>query len=434
MCEALTSTKHQLALHLRTPLAKTTPAIESARTGRTTFPTHSICNSIPCLAAIPSPPGSLHCVKRNKSASISKPAKNRLITSHQHPGPTEEEIGGILAYLKDGAPLATPPRFITISNSLSSSPVCEKKSNDTQTTDITHNINSNQPAVVNLSIDDKLAEEVKEFVTSCGCPSLQQGISNSDDLEEWLYLELFDNVNTEEIFGNDVNPERLISDCLDTKQSLNELNCSSGLDHVYKNANFNSHGHRNTSEENTSIFPDNVLLEPVEDWNQWNEPSYVERMISLCNSLNYCRRNTLVDYESNNGGKVKVDFGTETKVRGLNGDNTLKAKKVQVKRLRPAGRVHKRMKNTAKGEKIMSVVADHRRSYACRFAAVQKTPTTGKYSYWKVHRDAATPRSHLKKCCRSLRIRSSEMLQLIVSISFDCLVTERQLNKYHIKI
>ena len=423
-----------MTLHLCTPHTKITAARDEA----TACPTYSICNSIPFSAATASSPCSLACTNEKESVGVGEPAEKRLLISDQRSGPTEEEIGGILAYLKDGAPLATPPRSTTFSDPVNCSPVCERKATDTQTTDITHNINSDQPAVANLSIDDKLAEEVKEFVISCGHPSLEQGVSYSHDLEEWLYLELFDDVNTEESFGNDVTSELtsvLISDCQDTKLSFNELNCSSALGHVCKNADVSS---QTTSKGNAlDSFPDNELLKPAEDWNQWNEPSYVERMISLCNSLNYSRRINVIDSEGNNGGKIKVGFGTDHEVCSLSRGNT--SKKIQVKRLTPAGRVHKNnkgMKSGAKGKKIMSVVADHRRSYARRFAAVQKTPSAGKYSYWntwKMHRDAGTPQSHLKKCCKSPRIRSSEMLQLIVSISFDCLVTERQLKKYHIK-
>ena len=444
--EALSSTRPLWPPHQCNPQYITKTSTASARNGTSSCPTTTGSESVHNSAAACT--SSSHWpLATTKQTESDRPAKILLNIipelqpkALKRPGPTDEEIGGILAYLKDGAPLASTPQSTTSSSSVNSS------ANGTKTTVTTSAMKDSDIAVGN-DIDNKLAEEVKEFVISCSHPSLEQGVnySHAHDLEEWLCLELIDGVDTDAVVGNNAAHHLysgLISDCQDTRQSLNELNCPSVLDHARQNTTSTCHGHKftTTSKERLGSFVNDDLLEPVEDWNQWNEPAYVERMINLCNTLNCSRSSNLMENEHTRGGKVRADCGS---ARSLIRHNISKLKsKAQVKRLTSVGngtlKTSRRVKSGTKEDKM---VADRRGTYARRLAAIQKirptsprSKTTGKCNHLStcnIHSSAATPQSRLKQCFKYPKLRSSE--ELIVSISFDRLVTERQFKKYHFK-
>lgn len=116
------------------------------------------------------------------------------------------------------------------------------------------------------------------------------------DLEKWLDLELVDDVITD---GNE-NAEfgsRLIADGLGMKQSLTKANWST---HAYENEHCKSctRKHVDTKSPQTECFTGCITddwLEPASDWNQWNEPAYVERMINLSSSLQSYSLNKTTD-------------------------------------------------------------------------------------------------------------------------------------------
>lgn len=193
--------------------------------------------------------------------------------------PPKEEIAGILAYLKDGAPQAgRSAGLTTVTDSVSSSHKAPsaKATNDMNTTSL------------RLPITDKPAQ-VK--LTQCHGDSSPQ-----HDLGEWLNLELVDDVNTEGN-GNAELGSPLTADCLGMKKSLTEVTWST---HPYENENFTekpciSCAHQQShadiklrQKECLTDYIANDWLEPAKDWNQWNEPAYVERMINLSSSLHSC--------------------------------------------------------------------------------------------------------------------------------------------------
>ena len=178
--------------------------------------------------------------------------------------PPKEEIVGILAYLKDGAPQAARSAGLTTAtDSVSSSQNISsaKAGNDTNTTSL------------RLPITDKPPQALTH-----GDSSPQQ------DLGEWLNLELVNDVDTDSAELH----SPLTADCLGMKQSLNwsthayeneEKPCKS---RAYKQCHIDIKLQQ--KECLTSHIGDD-WLEPANDWNQWNEPAYVERMINLSSSL-----------------------------------------------------------------------------------------------------------------------------------------------------
>ena len=110
------------------------------------------------------------------------------------------------------------------------------------------------------------------------------------DLGKWLNLELVDDVNTD---GN----ENAEFDCLGMKQSLTEINWST---HAYENELCKSRTRKHVDTKSpqkeclTGCITDD-WLEPASDWNQWNEPAYVERMINLSSSLQSYNLNKITE-------------------------------------------------------------------------------------------------------------------------------------------
>ena len=114
----------------------------------------------------------------------------------------------------------------------------------------------------------------------------QAKITHSDssvqhDCGKWLNLELVDEMGTG---GNEELSSPLIVDSLGLKQSLTEVNWSI---HGYENK---SHVHKHVETKSPpkkcrTGFTIDDWLEPANDWNQWKQPAYVERMINLSSSL-----------------------------------------------------------------------------------------------------------------------------------------------------
>ena len=356
--------------------------------------------------------------KRLQSKQMSKPST-----------PTNEEIREILAYLKEGTPLESTPQSPVSSYSINNANAQRRQTiadvNVAQTSDdLVDDIN-----LPNIQDDDKLAEEVKEFVISYGCPSLQQQFSSCQhDLEDWLYLELVDDIDNN-MFANVTTPELssiLTSDCL---QSLNEVNHASLVDHDPKT----SYEHKNISSGyKEPCMGDSLLLEPVDDWNNWNEPIYIEKMIHLCNSLN--SNNTDYLNEHDNSTSWKVTANCSNSMQGSTGGKTSKVTNKVIPQNNHTPKTRRRVRNNEKLKKLVTTVNDHHKSYVHKLAAVKKSSIMDNCRHpGAVRKNPITPlrKPGLKKYTKS---SDSETLQLIVSIPFDCLVTERQFKKYHFKL
>lgn len=109
----------------------------------------------------------------------------------------------------------------------------------------------------------------------------QSDSSVQHDCGKWLNLELVDEIGTS---GNEELISPLIVDSLGLKRSLTEVNWSI---HAYENK---SHAHKHVDTKSSpkkylAGFTIGDWLEPANDWNQWKQPAYVERMISLSSSL-----------------------------------------------------------------------------------------------------------------------------------------------------
>ena len=108
---------------------------------------------------------------------------------------------------------------------------------------------------------------------------------------KWLNLELVDDVKTDGNENAELDSQLLIADYLGMKQSLTEVNWS-------------THAESRTCEHVDTNSPQkecltgcitNDWLEPASDWNQWNEPAYVERIINLSSSLQSYSLNKITD-------------------------------------------------------------------------------------------------------------------------------------------
>ena len=259
--------------------------VESARMKASSCPTPF--ESVHHTAATPLPGESTkfsHTYKCSVDSTVRKEmAADNEITEKlesEHPVPTKEDIGEILSFLQDGAPPGT-------SDSVYDSQRVAQRKTDKVTKNAICDINL--PVDLDVQIDDRLAEEVKEFVMSCGYSSLQHGIRSSQHdqvLEEWLSLELIDDIDTDLKVGDENATEHypLLAhpDCLSMKQSLNEVNNPLCLDHTVNSDVFTCTAHKTTTSTGRKnyCFTDDELLEPADDWNQWNEPAYVERIIN----------------------------------------------------------------------------------------------------------------------------------------------------------
>ena len=249
-------------------------------------------------------------------------------------------------------------------------------------------------------VPDKLAQ-----AKICGDSSLQH------DLGEWLNLELVDDVGTD---GNE-NAELdslLVTDCLGMKQSHNEVNWS---DPTYKNAVFTknlcTHKCANTRRKEcfTGCTTDDDWLEPADDWNQWTEPGYVERMINLSSSL---QSHTISNLNE------ATEMITTEKYNSFCRSKTCKC----LGKSNGASKISKRVKKCNRKR----LISDHRKIYVRKFAAaaVQKSQSN-------VLMDNCCTR-HTDEAAFGCLEKSDKCLksfQLLVSISFDRLVTVRHLKK-----
>ena len=424
MYEALSSSRQQWSISPSKPQTKFTNAKVSTSLQLTSSPSDSVNFTV----GVSSPQHVLAINDKQKPTGVDKPTENLLVSEKKskHSVSMKEEIRGIVAYLKHGAPLDSVDLSFTSSDTQKHSQAGKGKVSTKATNNSIHDMTLLDLDVQN---DDKLAEEVKEFVISCDCPTFKQDLSSfQDDLEDWLDLELVDDIDTDVMFDNDPMPELssvLISDCLGMNHSLNEVNYSSVLDNVPKHVDSTCSGRQISVKSKESCYA-NEVLEPVDDWNQWNEPTYVERMINLCNFLNRNKKSDVMEHGNNTHSKVKANCSTGKVI-----------KKTQVKtidRNNHTSKIKRRTDNSDKVKKSVTLIGDHRKTYAHKFAAVKKVPQssiTNKYCAPGTG-DRITQQRSTKECCKQLS--SSETLQLIVSISFDRLVTERQFKKYHCKV
>ena len=410
--EALSPAQHKWGLQQHRAY-RPQAASSSSRLGT---PLHHTANEpvhSTAATAVTSSPLSHPEVAKTRSVQVNTP-KPWCSENSEQTIPAIDEIGGILAYLKDGAPPETSPHVHRSVNT-----TCQdgqgRRDNDN---------NLGLQLDLDIQIDDELEERVRELVSSWGfSPSL-------NDSEDWLSLELVNDIDVDVRSDNLDLSSMLISDNLDTDKSLNEINFPSVLFCTQKDQESLCHSHKPADSRpgHDKHLGADDLLRPASNWNMWNEPVYVERMITLCNAL-FCTDGHGNSRESNrnSGGKIRASQSSprikfpspnRSKVSRL----TKKTKSPpSSKQIKFCGNEHtpnaSRHLMKRRDEK-KNIVVNHRQVYSRKLAAVRKVIGSSKMSdcsCW--HKDASYSdvKRHDCKCPNTP--------QLIVSIPFDHLNT-----------
>ena len=220
------------------------------------------------------------------------------------------------------------------------------------------------------------------------------------DHGKWLNLELVDDGN-ENAEVNSNSP--LIVECLGVKNSLTNNYWSA---HTYENEFRKSHKCVNTKSPQRECITGCTTddwLEPANDWNQWNEPAYVERMNKITSSLQSYTANLIADASE----MAAVDCMSIVEMRHRSKIHECLSKSDYVSKFSKKGVKCCRKKLTISDKKVRSS------------AIAQNTPQSN-VSMDKCCTDSATC-EHMEQNGKSLT-----SFQLIVSISFDHLKRQRK--------